>query len=159
MLTRQQYIETLNKACEYMGFDKRQVTIIYGGASLMHNLRPHTEDVDVSIGKDYWDLLVENGNKVQVLPPKDGLPETEMISFMGVDFFLERKHIDNRDKMVFHGYGTVKPIRLLRDRIAYGREKDISDIYKLKQYHRFLTSCEQSQMWSVCRAHRGTATF
>lgn len=159
MLNRQQYIERLNKACECMGFDKRQVTIIYGGASLMHNLRPHTADVDVSIKKDYWDLLVENGNEVKVLPAKDGLPELEAIEFMDVDFFLERKNIDDRDKMIFHGYATVKPLRLLRDRIAYGREKDIPDIYKLKQYHRFLTSCEESQMWSVCRAHRGTATF
>lgn len=159
MLDRKQFIETLNKACEYMGFDKRQVTIIYGGASLMHNLRQKTKDVDVSIGKEYWDLLIENGNEAKVLPPKDGLPEIEVIEFMDVDFFLERKNIDDRDKMIFHGYGTVKPLRLLRDRIAYGREKDVSDIYKLKPHHRFLTSCEESRMWSVCQQHRGTATF
>lgn len=159
MLDRKQFIDILNKACESVGFDKRQVTIIYGGASLMHNLRKKTKDIDVSIGKEYWDLLIENGNEVKALPPKDGLPEIEVIEFMGVSFFPERKNIDSRDKMIFHGYGTVKPLRLLRDRIAYGRAKDVQDILKLKDHSRFLNSCEQSRMWSVCRQHRGTVIF
>lgn len=158
MLNRQQFIETLNKACESVGFDKRRIVISHGGASMMHNLRKETEDIDVSIPKEYWDLLIENGSVVKVLPPLDHLSEVKIIEYMDVDFHLEG-NVDPRDLMLFHGYGVTKPLRLLRDRIALGREKDVSDILKLKQHARFLNSCEQSRMWSICHQHRGTATF
>lgn len=157
MLNRQQFIETLNKACESVGFDKRRVIISHGGASMLHNLRKETEDIDVSIPKEYWDLLIENGSEVKVLPAREHLSEVKIIEYMDVDFHLE-KNVDPRDLMLFHGYGVTKPLRLLRDRIALGREKDVSDILKLKQHARFLTSCEQSRMWSICHQHRGTAT-
>lgn len=158
MLDRKQFIDILNKACESLGFDKRRIIISHGGASIMHNLRKETEDVDVSVPKEYWDLLVENGNEVKVLPANGHLKEVKIIEYMGVDFHLEG-NVDPRDLMVFHGYGVTKPLRLLRDRIALGREKDVDDILKLKQYARFLNSCEQSRMWSVCRAHRGSKVF
>lgn len=158
MLNRQQFIETLNKACESVGFDKRRVIISHGGASMLHNLRKETDDIDVSIPKEYWDLLIENGSVVKVLPVREHLPELRIIEYMDVDFHLEGI-VDPRDLMYFHGYGVTKPLRLLRDRIELGREKDVGDIYKLKQHARFLTSCEQSRMWSICSQHRGTATF
>lgn len=158
MLNRQQFIETLDKACYSMGFDKRRIIISHGGASMLHNLRTETEDIDVSIPKEYWDLLIENGCEVTVLPVREHLPELKIIEYMGVDFHLE-KNVDPRDLMIFYGYGVTKQLRLLRDRIALGREKDVSDILKLKQHARFLNSCEQSRMWSICHQHRGTATF
>ena len=158
MLNRQQFIEKLNKACESVGFDKRRIVISHGGASMLHNLRKETEDIDVSIPKEYWDLLIENGSVVKVLPPLDHLSEVKIIEYMDVDFHLEG-NVDPRDLMLFHGYGVTKPLRLLRDRIALGREKDVSDILKLKQHARFLNNCEQSRMWSICHQHRGTATF
>lgn len=84
---------------------------------------------------------------------------------------LERLNMrEDRNIFVVNGNGiridapthldaVTKPLRLLRDRIALGREKDVGDILKLKQYARFLNSCEQSRMWSVCRAHRGSKVF
>ena len=156
MLNRQQFIEILNKACESVGFDKRRVIISHGGASMLHNLRTETEDIDVSIPKEYWDSLIENGNEVKVLPACKYVSETKIIEYMGVDFHLEG-NVDPRDLTIFYGYSVTKPLRLLRDRIALGREKDVPDIMKLKPYARFLNSCEQSRMWSICHKHRDAA--
>lgn len=158
MLDRKQFIETLNKACETIGFDKRRIIISHGGASLLHNLRKVTRDIDVSIPKEYWDLLIENGCEVTTLPAVGHLGEVKVIEYMGVDFHIDR-NTDPRDLAMFYGYGVTKKMRLLRDRIELGREKDVPDIIKLKDHARFLNSCEQSRMWSVCRQHRGTATF
>ena len=157
MLNKEQFLAKLNAAVESLGFDKRRVIISHGGASMMHNLRKETEDIDVSIPKEYWDLLIENGCEVKVLPAREYVSEVKIIEYMGVDFHLEG-NVDPRDLTIFYGYGVTKPLRLLRDRIALGREKDVSDIMKLKPYARFLNSCEQSRMWSICHQHRGTAT-
>ena len=157
MLNKEQFLAKLNAAVESLGFDKRRVIISHGGASMMHNLRKETEDIDVSIPKEYWDLLIENGCEVKVLPAREYVSEVKIIEYMGVDFHLEG-NVDPRDLTIFYGYGVTKPLRLLRDRIALGREKDVPDIMKLKPYARFLNSCEQSRMWSICHQHRGTAT-
>lgn len=157
MLNKEQFLAKLNAAVESLGFDKRRVIISHGGASMMHNLRKETEDIDVSIPKEYWDLLIENGCEVKVLPAREYVSEVKIIEYMGVDFHLEG-NVDPRDLMCFYGYAVTKQLRLLRDRIALGREKDVSDIMKLKQLSRFLNSCEQSRMWSICHQHHGTAT-
>ena len=159
MLNRQKFVETLDKACESLGFDKRKVLISHGGASLFHGLRKETADIDATVPKEYWDLLLENGCKITTLPQREHLPPIENIIYMGVDFHLGRENVDDRDKMIFHGYAVTKPLRLLRDRIKLGREKDVSDIYALQKHSRFLTSCEQSEMWTICRRYRGTATY
>lgn len=156
MLNKEQYLAKLNAAVESLGFDKRRVIISHGGASMLHNLRTETEDIDVSIPKEYWDLLIENGCEVKVLPARKYVSETKIIEYMGVDFHLEG-NVDPRDLTIFYGYGVTKPLRLLRDRIALGREKDVPDIMKLKPYARFLNSCEQSRMWSICHKHRDAA--
>lgn len=104
MLNRQQFIETLNKACYSMGFDKRRIIISHGGASMLHNLRKaKPEDIDVSIPKEYWDLLLENGCEVKVLPAREYVSEVKIIEYMGVDFHLEG-NVDPRDLMCFYGY-------------------------------------------------------
>lgn len=158
MLNKEQYLAKLNAAVESLGFDKRRVIISHGGASMIHNLRKETEDIDVSIPKEYWDLLIENGCEVKVLPAREYVSEIKIIEYMGVDFHLEG-NVDPRDLACFYGYSVTKQLRLLRDRIALGREKDVADIYKLQKYSRFLTSSEQSRMWSIQACHRGTVTF
>lgn len=157
MLNKEQYLAKLNAAVESLGFDKREVCIVYGGASLLHDLRKTTNDVDVEIPVSYWNLLIENGCEVKVLPAVDGLPETKQITYMDVDFHILPVGKERR-LVIMHGYGVVNRLQLLRDRIAYGREKDVGDIYKLKAESRFLTACDRSRMWSIQSAYRGTAT-
>ena len=127
MLNREQFLETLNQACAALGFLKSNVIISHGGASLLHGLRDETDDIDVAIPRHHWDTLLNLGLKARTLPPTGTHPAVEIIEHLDVDWHLTTKD-QSVDMVNLHGYAVTRPLRLLRDRIALGRQKDMGDI-------------------------------
>ena len=152
MLNREQFIETLNKACEELGFEKSDVVISHGGASLLQHLRNETDDIDVSIPQHYWDVLLDLGLEVRTLPATGTYPAVDIIEYLDVDWHLATKD-QSADMVNLHGYAVTRPLRLLRDRIALGRQKDMGDIKLLTHLASQLSMKDYARMNELINQH------
>lgn len=131
---KETFLATLNEAVQTLRISKKSVTISHGGASLLLGLRDETNDIDVQLQPNVFDILARKHEVV----PLDALgwngPQ-QTIEFQGVDF--HRYHVGSflypfSWKEMVDGYDVTPALQLLVDRIKTGRTKDLDDILRLR---------------------------
>lgn len=117
--------------CSTFGLKNTDIVVSHGGAMVMHGLRPHTDDIDVSVNSDDWNHFIDRGFEVKVLPPCGDLDEVKLIAVtdeMDVHLYNESP----RTLVEIEGVMCTDLAQTLRDKLALNREKDKKDILALE---------------------------
>ncbi len=122
-MDKKRFLEKLDE----LGLDKSRFCIIAGGAMLMNGLRDKTDDIDIKMGRQYFEEIrsrfsVKESSKFSYL--------YELLD----DVEVAVQEFDLRDMVMIDGY-LVESLELqLRWKIKNGRAKDQLDIEKIQRY-------------------------
>lgn len=142
---KRKYMTTLSTACIKLDIPRHAVTIVHGGACVIHGLKETTNDIDVYLLPEYWNSLLTLGYVKHELPSCGTIPAAQLITAHGIDWFL---HTPDREFLTYNyrGYRLTNQLQLLKDSIALGRTKDIPVIQMLSHRKHLLTPNEHMRM-------------
>lgn len=137
-MNEETFFELLSTIIRNYSLSVSGITIVGGGASLIHGLRTHTNDVDVLINAENFDRLFLKGCKHITLPAMGKLGPCDGFEVEREIFILQTDML-NYSTMRYRGFNVLDKEGLLRYRTDLGRSKDQSDITKLVEENRIRT--------------------
>lgn len=122
-MKKEEFLERLNE----LGLDRSRFCIISGGAMLMYGLREEASDIDIKMGRQYFEE-VRKGSLIKKSSKFDYVYEL----FDDVDVAVQE--FDLRDVVMIDGYLVESLERQLAWKLKNGRVKDQPEIEKIQRY-------------------------
>ncbi len=122
-MTKQEYLKSLDK----LGLDKTKFCIISGGVILMYGLRERTDDIDIKMGREYFE-------KIRGRFPTRKSPKYDYLYEIADDIEVAVQEFRPKDVVEMDGY-LVETLELqLEWKLQNGRAKDREDVEKIQIY-------------------------
>lgn len=147
-MNKKEIIETLDK----YKLDKNEFVIISGAAMVLYGIKNNTNDIDISVSKEYEKELIKKYNPKIEREIKDG--KKKYIAYLIDDKINFSTHyFEEYKNEKIHTYQTQKPEEILKLKKKLNREKDIEDIKKIEVY------LNKSNINSLALAYLGDAVY
>lgn len=129
MLNKESFVSELVQFYEEHNINPLHCYVSHGGAMLMHGLRIHTEDIDLSVSREIWDRFAAQ-YEVTHLPAKGQVAAVNLISVTdNIDIHCVE---DEVAELVSEGVIQFTSLKqTYTDKVLLSREKDIKDIEAL----------------------------
>ncbi len=114
--------QIIEKLKEY-NFDPRKYIVISGAAMVLYGFKEETNDIDISVTKEYMKYLLKNYDCVIENKEKNAYMIDNVINF-GTNYYKKRRNYINE-------IPTQKKEDLIELKKLLNREKDIIDLSKI----------------------------
>lgn len=125
-MTIKEFKDKLDK----LPFSKGDYYVISGGSLLLHGIRKETDDIDICLDQNLFEVLMKN-NSLRLSDKENICP---IYLYNGEIECIFKSKEDFDCTTTADGYQTESLTSILAFKINRGLEKDLNDINKIKNY-------------------------
>lgn len=132
-MNKRSVLTTLSATIDFNQWQRSEVMIVGGVASIIHGLRDETEDIDVFVSERIFDDATFKVPEAitEEIPACGTLPACTILDAGNITYHLVGT-LPDYPTFIHRRFNVLTKLGLLMYRIDLGRKKDMSDIIQLK---------------------------